>query len=283
MVGKRETPRELYSKCVESEERLNDKGVWERIKLGIVQSLAFPPLFESEPASGAAPAQGEDEASLDTLTRAAFLGQRHRDLVELLGKCSSNEARLLVLARWLKQEGVCQPREFLPRKIYQKSARNAFGQRKPFSATDWRYVFIVDAWKPYFERLVGDLRTIEKGTKRHGREQLLSTGFEEGAVDLVLASKKRAVLPAVCEWLESHRKIGRHVLLKTRTPDFPNVTTTVTEARDRSFIVTESRSRVRDASPWHLLGNGHNAAHPRKLQRHTAKETNANPRRDASD
>jgi len=184
-----ETPRELFAKCVDCERKLNDWGAWERLK-------------ESPP--GDVPAQDISlEANLAQLKQSALRGARYRDLVELLKKCSDNEARLYVLACWLKQEGVCQPKDFLPKDVFQEFTREARRLSEKFSPTDWRYGALVDAWLPYFKKLIGDLRRIRKTNRR--AKDLMDAGYDQQTINLVVQMKTRSAIKAACDWLANRQ------------------------------------------------------------------------------
>ena len=198
-------PKALYSACEAREKKMNDERLWKAFKLDIVQRLTFPPLppLFIERAAGAVVSDvNSSEANLAKLKKAVYQGTQYREIVELLKNCPDNESRFLLLARWLKQESVCEPKDFLPRQVFQTLTRQARQRAKAISLTDWRYFFVINAWKPYFESQIADLRRIEKADRRV-KEGLLKMGYEEQAVVLVMPKRKRSVVPAVCEWLEA--------------------------------------------------------------------------------
>jgi hypothetical protein len=197
-----ETPKELYSKCEARERELNNEAAWAGVKLGFIQALAFRPLFETEPSPRGTPL----EANLARLHQAGRQSARYRDLLQLLKNCSNNEARLFVLACWLKQEGVCEPTDFLTPQVFQQLTAEARRRANVMSPTDWRYTAVVNAWKPYFERLITDFRTIKKTGIRRVNEKLVQDGYHEQAVTIA-TQKRRAVVPAVCQWL-GQRGVG---------------------------------------------------------------------------
>jgi hypothetical protein len=82
----------------------------------------------------------------------------------------------MLLACCLKQENVCQPIDFLPQKIFREITREAVHRAKALSPTNWYYGALVDSWKPYFERLLGDLRHTEKKIRRV-EDKLVSEGM----------------------------------------------------------------------------------------------------------
>jgi len=202
-----ETRQQLFAKCSERERQLKDRQQWEQLKLNVIQSLAFRPVFITAPASGGAPAHSKSvRAKLAKLGEDALQGARYRDLLELLKKCSDNEARLYVLSCWLEQEQVCQPRDFLPRELFQKFTQEAHDRAKVISPADWYYFALVEAWRPYFEQLTRELREIR--TSRRVRETLISYGYEAEAIALMYQKRKLSVTGPICAWLE-RRRIGK--------------------------------------------------------------------------
>jgi hypothetical protein len=63
--------------------------------------------------------------------------------------------------------------------------------------TAFSYYCKVEAWKPYFERLLQDMK-VSKG-KHVPRKHLEETGYDTAAI--TAAQKKRSAVPAACEWL----------------------------------------------------------------------------------
>src|SRR5262249_22322877 len=104
---------ELFNSCL-AEEKSHVVRDWSPLKKGIFDKIIFEsPLFlanaYSEIVDGShAPSQEE------RILHHLHLGSRYRDLVELLRKANDNTTRWLILAQWLKQEGICEPAEFLP-------------------------------------------------------------------------------------------------------------------------------------------------------------------------
>jgi len=79
--------------------------------------LTFGPLLSSN-----------SDSSSDRL-----IADNYRQLVRMLRNAVSLEDKLRLLAMWLRQEGILQPREFLPKKIRRtliKSSLGAFHKSK---------------------------------------------------------------------------------------------------------------------------------------------------------
>jgi hypothetical protein len=115
--------------------------------------------------------------------------------VQWLKEYPGREQRWLLLALWLKEERICEPMEFLPAQVY----GNLTGEKRAalrVSITDVQHYCQVEAWKPYFERLLKDRR---KKESRDPERDLKRAGYTIEAINA--ARNKRLAIPAVCEWL----------------------------------------------------------------------------------
>jgi len=101
---------------------------------------------------------------------------------------SEKGARLTFLAAWLKQEGICHPIDLLLAEVY-KSVTSEKRQSIQISIADQQQYQRVEAWRPYFERLVAARNTI-------GEASLVNVGYEKAAI--AVAQKKRAAIPVIC-------------------------------------------------------------------------------------
>jgi len=115
------------------------------------------------------------------------------------------ELRWLLLARWLRDEGVCEPTDLLPKKVLDHLVTQ-FKKKNAISATDVYYSRLIDNWLPYFERLLTDLgKTPEKLPRKWLKEQ----GHDPSAIDCVFGvggRKRSGVLFVACEWLTKKRE-----------------------------------------------------------------------------
>jgi len=143
------SPKELYESCIDRERNL-DRAGFDRILESLTIEVIFQPLFDiySESASAVPNADSRDRAIDEVIWR----GNKYRDLLELLAKSKGIEARWILLARWLRQEGICEPGEFLPKEMDLKSLTRKLwrGTRRQ----DFFYVKLVEIWRPYFSRLL---------------------------------------------------------------------------------------------------------------------------------
>jgi hypothetical protein len=127
---------------------------------------------------------------------------RYRQILEHLKKLENIELRLLCIARWLKQEGVCEPEDIMPSALLRRVLGQFVGKEQ-ISMQDLHHWYLVTIWYPYFDRLLVALRAAPK-TNRGPVEGLVKQGYEEAAVNA--ATGKRSPIPAIASWLEDPHK-----------------------------------------------------------------------------
>jgi hypothetical protein len=194
------SPKELYQSCTARDQDL-DRLDFDRIRELLTKEVIFQPLFagDSESASAAATADSRGRA----IDQAIWRGNKYRDLLELLAKCTGIEDRWILLARWLRQEGVCEPEEFLPKEMNLKSLT-----RKLWRGTrsqDSVHVARVEIWRPYFTRLLDDRDRVKANGVRRIEQELEKLGYHPDAI--AVAVQERSPLEASYAWL-SNRKSG---------------------------------------------------------------------------
>jgi len=200
------TLRELFARC-EANAQVADRKTYERALSLLAGALTFPDhLFAPEPPLDANPSTGDSyNAKLRQIIHQA---SRYRDLVQWLKQYPGQEQRWLLLAVWLKVEGICEPISFLPAEVWRKftdEMRNSL----QISIGDLQHYSQVEAWRPYFERLLKDRRRIEK-ERRHPERDLAQAGYTIEAIGA--ARRKRRAIPAVCEWLADRLQIDAGTL-----------------------------------------------------------------------
>ena len=163
-----------------------------KLKLGWHTLLFSYRFFEDELSGKRLTEKPHCHSKSDQLTRIIVYGCRYRDLLGLLRETKNKEARLLVLAAWLRYERLLEPEDILPPQLIQK------WRFKGISLTDLRHARLVEIWRPYFRQLFADRKALEK-TARRSKEALLARGYEESAILATLG--KREIVPAICEWL----------------------------------------------------------------------------------
>jgi len=194
--------KDLYSACLSEEEELETK--FSERKVEILGNLIFGPLFDPDPRLDL-PASDTDSRELK-IERAIWYGLKYQDLLKLLRGCKDNQARLLILARWLKQEGVCKPPDFLSKRTLSRFMRLARQTRlkEDVSFTDIKHSLLVSIWLPYFNRLMEDCRRFQRLRRQR---QILEEIYDTQAVQEVMVRNRRSAIPVVCAWLE-HRGKG---------------------------------------------------------------------------
>lgn len=193
MADSPETPKELYAKC-EANAQVADRKTYEQALSLLAGILTFPDqLSGQEAVHNSVPSAGG--CAGENLQRISHEASRYRDLVQWLKKYPGREQRWLLLALWLKQEGISEPMEFLPAQIYQGLTAEKRAELR-VSIKDVQHYCRVEAWRPYFERLLKDRR--EKGT-RDAERDLERDGYTIEAIGA--ARNKRRAIPAVCDWL----------------------------------------------------------------------------------
>jgi hypothetical protein len=127
---------------------------------------------------------------------------RYRKVLELLRKQPDRELRWLLISKWLKQEGVCQPEELLPPEV-QESLLARYHRHLPLSATDLYHRALIRNWLTYFERIQAEL--IAKRHVQRSKEEVVKLGYDSRAVTL-MARGRSTVVSAICQWLYGRRK-----------------------------------------------------------------------------
>lgn len=182
-----ETPEQLFARC-EANAQVAERSTYERALSLVAGELTFPDhLFGPEPLSKSAPPAGEgDSAKLRWIVSQA---SRYRDLMQWLKEYRGREQRWLLLGLWLKEEGICDPIEFLPAQFYKNLTAEKRAKFR-ISITDVQHYHQVEAWRPYFERLLAE---------RRGGADLATSGYENRAI--LATEKSRTAAAAACAWL----------------------------------------------------------------------------------
>src|ERR1019366_5690417 len=209
MADSVQTPTQLFSQCQEYAKKFNTEQSYQWLTDMLVQEFTFQPVFIPD-ARLDAPITTQDSPKLE-IERLGYYGSRYRDLIQLLRNAGDSEARWFLLAAWLKQEKICQPKDFLPSKIYNKLTKNVRRKFKGISRRHAQYGNVVEAWRPYFDRLIKAFHAIKEGNRKSKRagikprridpaETLRQAGYDKDAVYFVVSLRKRAV-PAAYFWL----------------------------------------------------------------------------------
>lgn len=195
-------PPELYRQCLECERTLTKEN-FETLKIMLLKAAYFGrPVFEPPPELDPSSIKPERDLKIRT---AIWEGNKYCDIVEVLRKAKGKDARLFLLAWWLKQENICEPEDLLGPDALRRMANQYF---RGFSFTDSRYASLVDTWLPYFEKLLNDLRYAQKSSGGPV-PKLVNAGYDELAVQCAL--RKRSAIAAACEWLVGRETFGRQL------------------------------------------------------------------------
>ncbi len=125
---------------------------------------------------------------------------RYTELLRYLRKLDEPELRWLLIARWLDEEGVCEPEEFLPTGVLQRMVKRESKERMRVSRRDFYHWRLIKVWLSYFEALLTDLRNAPKNYQRRRVEALLIQGYRLDAIESALG--KHSAVQATTSWLE---------------------------------------------------------------------------------
>lgn len=193
-------------------------------------NLVFGPLLSSD-----------SNATSDQL-----LADNYRQLVRLLRNADSLEAKLRLLAMWLRQERILQPREFLSkqsRKRLVESILSAFDEPKRKAPgpkakskvrrltarpSELRYALVGEAWKPYFELMHAEYEGLATRRRTEPERRLTQLGFDASAVEIALGSTKALTSPtlsspteAACRFAASHLRVEGDTVLVAHSKIYP--------------------------------------------------------------
>lgn len=225
---------DLYGECLAEEQR--SRVDWRKLKMFLVKGLiTSQPLFKPLPKiNRSSPIKTKRDRKILSLV---WEGWKYRCVLELVRRQPNREDRLLVLARWLFQEQVCEVEDVVDLQELQRLAKQKFAC---FSPRDFHHADLVRSWLPYFERLLTDLRKRKKTNV-----ELVNLGYDTKAV--TDAFGKRSVVPAACEWLADRRDAGLNVNALTLQNAYSRIygrTTTQRNPKKRSRPLPSQNSRV---------------------------------------
>jgi hypothetical protein len=200
-------PLQIYGECQAKERSLSKARIKKELQAMLKRNLLSPPVFVSW--------VPEDQERL-LKQRYPFdfsiplpmpnMMPRHKMLCEEVSKyvkrLESMELRWLFLARWLRDEFICEPMDILPKKVLDQLTKQ-FKKKNQISVTKVYYAGLIDNWLPYFELLLEDLSRFP-GTKNPGLGQwLINQGHQRSAVECAIGVKrnKRSAISVACEWL----------------------------------------------------------------------------------
>jgi hypothetical protein len=226
-----------WDRCRSEEERILKTDL-QVLQDKFKDSLTFGPLLSSD-----------SNSSSDRL-----MADNYRQLVRMLRNADSLEEKLRLLAMWLRQERILQPREFLSKKIRKtiiESTLRAFEKPKrkkhsgpehaeitapvPSSKTmpkpkrlaarpsELRYALAAEAWKPYFEMMHSEYERLPIRRQTKPVDRLTQFGFQSTAVNAALGATKilRSPIQAACRFAASHLKVDEDTVLAAHSKLYP--------------------------------------------------------------
>jgi hypothetical protein len=182
------SPQALFDSCKRREGQ-PERFEIDAIRRYVAKEIFFRPIFEA--------ADTEPQAQ-NTTEQAIWRGAKYRDLIQLLQKAGDRKARWIILARWLRQEKVCEPEDFLPPKFSLDSL--ADGLSKGTRRRDPLHLARVEIWLPYFQRLITDIKVLREQKVQRIREELVTRKYDPAAIEEAL-KHERSALEALYHWL----------------------------------------------------------------------------------
>lgn len=193
-------PRELYHRCLAREHKLHQIGSY-GLKAELLSMIAFgvllPPNLES--------------------------AEKYQLLLRHLRRAGDERARLRIIASWLKQEGICQPHEFLPKSDFLVMVAPFAGVLRGIVPSKLRYAHIVENWRPYFGELIAKSCDLSSADLKGKAKELERLGFVASTVEVVAWRLSRSPISAICRWLAArtdHRFPREHVLANAHSKVF---------------------------------------------------------------
>ena len=199
--GNEITPHEMYVRCVARGKEIATIPYREQIAFILDHVLFLFPLFDHYGLGILAKVRYPFHFSITQPQVQSVSEWRYRTLLEHLRKQEDRELRWLRVARWLQQERVCEPRQFLPPDMLRHLVKR-FQRKMHVSEREMFYNKLIENWLPYFKRLQRDLEA--RKDLRRKREEVTKLGYDADAVDLTM--RKRSLIEAVCSWLARHQK-----------------------------------------------------------------------------
>ena len=134
--------------------------------------------------------------------RATRFHWQYQSLVKTLKKENDMELRWLLIARWLKHEGVCEPNDFLPACVL-KSLAQRYHKSLELSPETIYLSALIRNWLTYFRRIKVEL----DGRKevRRAKEEVVKLHYDKAAVEWVYGT--RSLKEAIYGWLGERKNV----------------------------------------------------------------------------
>ena len=203
---------EMFDDYMAREDRLFSTNFKKKLVELWKDLLITRPLFWPDPIGGFQPFEEAFNPSRNKFTysvarrgneTSSAAEWRYLKLLELLRRENDVEMRWLLLARWLQQEGICEPEKFLPRPVLASLVRRFFRSLR-ISAADTSYWAVITRWTPYFARLKSDLHRL-RSEQEDPQTALIKMGYDGAAVGFAI--KKGSVPSAIMHWVAKRRNM----------------------------------------------------------------------------
>jgi len=170
--------------------------------------------------------------TIATVNSNQIIADMYRQLIRTLRNTTSTEQKWKLLAMWLKQEDIWQPKDFLPKVIRKRLLGATLGafetikkrsRKTPKQKTnrliakpaEILYALVAEAWKPYFELMHVAYNRLTAAEKSAPLGALAELGFAKEAVSAALLSMKglRAPTDTACRFAATRLDVGEDSVL----------------------------------------------------------------------
>lgn len=154
------SPQKLLATCLNREKKIEKMPGTARLHLSLEHLLFGGRLFHDAPVGSLKVSKYPTDLTelfkiLAAPTAPLKISRsewRYRKILTLLKKPQDMEFRWLLIARWLKQERVCEPKQFLPQDVCRILIKR-FHAKIPMSATVLLHRALIRNWQTYFVRI----------------------------------------------------------------------------------------------------------------------------------
>jgi hypothetical protein len=206
-------PKELFAICTAQEQRTKKRDV-----ANVLDDFAKFYLFD-RPLFGVSAEWSNSGYSLlftipEPVNKIPDTDWRYAEFVKHLKALDDHELRWVLVARWLKEENICEPDKFLPPDVLRRALKKVRVMQVRSSPTDvylWRLVRI---WLPYFGNLNEDRRKIPASRRGPG-DALVNMGYSKDAVSWSLET--HSLIQAITNWLAERSTTPHSKRVSART------------------------------------------------------------------
>jgi len=213
-------PEAVFRKCVAAERQLLSED-FGQLRNQFISNLTFGPLLPSDLQLRVRPSPA-DPPEL-AAERDRRLGAEYRELLRYLkGAADKKEERWRVLAMWLKQEGLFEPEEFLPKDVFRNLTENVLrslaGDRREtyrdIKPSQMLYANLVELWLPYFQLLREAYLGLRRQRISDIPSELTNRGFNLLATQIFTNPIRPARSPvsAAVRWVADRLNVEPHAV-----------------------------------------------------------------------